>query len=108
MATWTVETLNRTVDREIASLPSDVRAKVFNTVDLLEANGPHAVGMPRVRPLGNKLFEIRAKGRDTIGRAIYVAAHHRRLVILVAFVKKTQKTPARFIKLAQQRTKEIE
>jgi phage-related protein len=63
--------------------------------------------MPHVRPLGEKLWEMRLAGVAGIGRAIYTAASGRRLVILHAFVKKTQKTPQRAIELAHKRLREI-
>ena len=42
-----------------------------------------------------------------IGRAIYTAASGRRLIVLHAFVKKTQKTPQRAIDAARRRMREI-
>lgn len=47
------------------------------------------------------------KGRDGISRALYVTAKGRRVVVVRVFVKKTQKTPRREIKLALQRAKEV-
>ena len=47
------------------------------------------------------------KGRDGISRAIYVTASGKRVVIVRAFIKKSQKTPQREIKLALQRAKEL-
>ena len=46
-------------------------------------------------------------GRDGVARAIYVLAHERRIVILHAFVKKTQRTPPGAIRLAAERAREI-
>ena len=46
---------------------------------------------------------MRLGGRDGIGRAIYAATAGRRLVVLHAFVKKTQKTRRREIDLALKR-----
>ena len=46
-------------------------------------------------------------GRDGISRAIYVTASERRVVILRAFVKKTQQTPKRELDIARQRAKEV-
>jgi hypothetical protein len=40
------------------------------------------------------LWELRLTGRDGIARALYVTAIGRRVVVVRAFVKKTQKTPA--------------
>ena len=48
---------------------------------------------------------MRLTGKSGIGRAIYVAAAGRRLVILHAFVKKTEKTPKRVIDTALARLK---
>lgn len=64
--------------------------------------------MPHVRPLGNKLYEMRMRGRDGIARAIYIAASGGRLVVVRAFIKKSRKTPQREIELALERAREIE
>ena len=54
-----------------------------------------------------KLWELRLTGRDGIARALYVTAIGRRMVVVRAFVKKTQKTPRSEIELALQRAKEV-
>jgi len=51
---------------------------------------------------------MRLKGRSGISRALYVTALGQRVVIVRAFVKKTQKTPRREIDLALSRTKSIQ
>jgi phage-related protein len=50
---------------------------------------------------------LRLTGRDGIARALYVTAIGRTVVVLRAFVKKTQKTPRVEIELALRRAKEI-
>ncbi len=55
-----------------------------------------------------RLRLLRVTGRDGISRAIYVTASGRRVVILRAFVKKTQKTPPRELEIARQRAKEVQ
>jgi phage-related protein len=50
---------------------------------------------------------MRLKGRDGISRALYVTATVLRVVVVRAFVKKTQKTPHREIELALVRAGEI-
>lgn len=62
-----------------------------------------SVGMPYVRPIEAKLWEMRLKGKDGIARAIYFAASGRRIVVLTAFVKKTETTPRRIINVALRR-----
>ena len=104
---WTVETLNEAVDRELAALPADQRARFLRIAELIEARGLEQVGEPHVKHLQGALWEIRMKGRDGISRALYVTASGRRVVVVRVFVKKTQKTPQREITLALSRAKEI-
>jgi phage-related protein len=51
---------------------------------------------------------MRMKGRDGIARAVYVTASGQRVVVVSAFIKKTQKTPGREINLAMKRAKEVQ
>lgn len=104
---WRVETLNATVDAEIAALPPDMQASFLRLAERIEAVGLERVGEPHVKHLRGKLWEMRFRGRDGIGRTIYVAASGRRVVVLLAFMKKTLKTPRRFLDLAEERAKEI-
>ena len=107
MAEWTVEVLNDVVKAELLALPKDMQARFLRISELLQSFGPQRVGLPHVRPLGEKLWEMRLSGKEGIGRAIYSAAAGRRLVVLHAFVKKTQKTPRPAIDLALKRLKEL-
>jgi phage-related protein len=61
---------------------------------------------PYVKHLQGKLWEMRLKGRDGIARAIYIATHGQRLLVLHAFVKKTQKTPRSALEMAMKRARE--
>ena len=62
--------------------------------------------MPHTRSLGDKLWEIRASGKDGISRGIYVAVKDKRVIVLRVFIKKTQKTPKNELDIAKQRAKE--
>ncbi len=104
---WRVETLGPKVDAELGALPADMRAKFIHVAELLEMFGPFQVREPYIKPLGNKLFEIRMKGKDGIARAIYIAATGQRLVVLHAFLKKTAKTPRSAMRTALERAKEV-
>lgn len=105
---WTVETLNATVDAEIEALPKDLRARLSQIAALIEAVGFENLPAHYVKHLEGKLWELRLKGRSGIGRAIYVTLTGKRLIVLTAFVKKTQKTPIRELATARQRAKELE
>ena len=104
---WTVETLNETVDAELAELPADMRARLVRISELIESVGLPNAKEPHVRHIRGQLWEIRLKGKAGIARALYVTAKEQRVVILRAFIKKTEKTPTGEIILALQRAKEV-
>jgi phage-related protein len=104
---WTVETLNAAVDAEIAALPADMQARYLRFVDAIEQAGFNGLPREAVKHLEDKLWELRITGRDGISRAIYVTASGRRVVVVRVFIKKTQRTPERELKIARQRAKEI-
>jgi phage-related protein len=105
---WAVEPLNAVVEAELLALPEDIQARYLWISQLLEAHGPHHVGMPHVRHLEGRLWEMRLSGRAGIARAIYMHARGQRLVVLHAFVKKSQKTPPRAIQLARARARQLD
>ena len=104
---WTVETLNTTVDKELAALPVDMRARFVRICELIEAVGLERVGVPYIRHLTGRLWEMRMRGRGGISRALYVTVQRKRVVVVRAFIKKTRKTPRQEIDLALKRAKEV-
>lgn len=105
MDAWTVA-LHPLAEPELQALPADMQARFLRVAELLEEFGPQHVGLPHVRPLERKLWEMRMQGRDGIARAVYAAIQGRRLLVLHVFVKKTQTTPRKAIETALQRLKE--
>ena len=104
---WTVETLNETVDAELAELPLDMRARLVRIAQLIESVGLPNLKEPHVRHLRGQLWEIRLKGKAGIARALYITSREQRVVIVRAFIKKTEKTPTNEIDLGLQRAKEV-
>ena len=104
---WRVEVLDRPVERELDALAADVRQRFLRIVELIQKHGLAAMHEPHVKHLEGKLWEMRMKGKDGLARAIYVTATGERLVVVHAFVKKTQKTPARALATARARSKEV-
>jgi phage-related protein len=92
---------------EVESWPVDVLADYARLVELLVVYGP-SLRLPHSRALGEGLFELRPRGRSGIGRAFYCFRVARRVVVLHAFVKKSQQTPERELKLARKRMKELQ
>ena len=63
-------------------------------MSLIREHGLERTGMPYVRHIQGKLWELRGRGKDGIGRSLYVTGSGREVVIVRSFVKKdTQDTP---------------
>lgn len=105
---WQVEFLNEAAEAEVDALPVDIRARFARVKELIESHGLVRVGEPHVKHLEAKLWEVRMKGKDGIARSLYVTAKGKRVIVLRSFIKKTQKTPRREIKLALDRAKELQ
>lgn len=76
----------------LLSLDKKMRAKLLFTIDLLADNGPE-LREPYSKPLGNGIFEVRAKVGSDISRVLYFFVIGRRIILTNGFIKKTQKTP---------------
>lgn len=85
-----------------------MRARFTRIRELIEVHGLEKIREPHVKHLEGPLWEMRMIGKDGISRAIYVTAKGKRVVVVRAFIKKTQKTPRSEIKLALDRAKEVQ
>ena len=101
-----IEYFHERVRDEVESWPVDVLADYARIVGLLGAHGPN-LKLPYSRAIGGGLFELRPRGRSGIGRAFYCFHLGRRVVILHAFIKKSQQTPDRELRRARSRLKEL-
>jgi phage-related protein len=106
MSGWTVKA-HPLAEVELKALPADMRARFLHIAELLEIFGPQKVGMPHIRPLESKLWEMRMRGKDGIARAVYAAIHDRTLLVLHVFTKKTQTTPRSAIETARKRLEAV-
>jgi phage-related protein len=104
--TYSVEYFNERVLAEIEGWPVGVLADYARLVELLMEFGPD-LRMPHSRSLGGGLVEPRPHGREGIGRALYCYLVGERVVVLHAFVKKTEATPEKDLRLARCRVKEV-
>jgi phage-related protein len=102
-----IEYFHERVLAEVESWPVDVLADYARLLELLAEHGP-SLRLPHSRAFGDGLFELRPRGRSGIGRAFYCFMLGRRVVVLHAFIKKSQETPDRDLKLARRRRKELQ
>jgi len=76
-------------------------------VELLAQHGP-SLRLPHSKAFGDGLFELRPRGRSGIGRVFYCFLLGKRIIVVHAFIKKTQETPDKELKLARKRVKELQ
>ena len=105
--TWTVSFYSESVEHETLALPPGVLASFLRIAELIEEFGPNP-GRPHTAPLGDGLFEIRAKGREGIARSIFCTLKGQEIVVLITAVKKSNKLPKRVMSTARRRMKEIQ
>ena len=102
-----IEYFHDRVLAEIESWPVDVVADYARLAELLSEYGP-SLRLPHSRAFGDGLFELRPRCRAGTGRAFYCCMVGKRIVVRHAFIKKTQQTPDRELKLARKRLKELQ
>lgn len=103
---WRITFYNQKVESETLNFPEGILANFLHIAEMIEEFGP-ALGLPYTKAVGGGLFEIRAKGREGIGRSFFCAVKGKEVIILHSFIKKSQKTPKKQLKLARQRLKEV-
>ena len=102
---WTVTFHSDAVESEIQAMPDGFLARLVRCAERMEIYGPD-LGMPHTRAMGDGLFELRLKAAEGIARVFYCTVVNRKIVFLHSFVKKTDKTPPRELRVARQRMKE--
>jgi len=104
---WEILYYSDEVQETIGAWPVGIRAYYARITERMSAFGPN-LGMPFTDSLGQGLFEIRARGKEGIGRAFFCTLVERKILILHAYIKKSQKTPARELEVARKRLAEIQ
>ncbi|MEY2624073.1 MAG: hypothetical protein RL727_1170 [Pseudomonadota bacterium] len=88
------------------NLPVTLQARFIGLTDRMMEHGPN-LGLPHTDAFGGGLFELRLKGAEGIARVFFCLIVKQQIVMLHSFIKKTQKTPDKELKLAKQRMKEF-
>ncbi|MGD9475368.1 MAG: type II toxin-antitoxin system RelE/ParE family toxin [Eubacteriaceae bacterium] len=82
------------------TLDNKMLAKMLRTITILEKNGP-SLREPYSKPLGDGIFELRAKVGSDISRVLYFFFYNRQIVLTHGFIKKQNKTPKNEIEKAK-------
>jgi phage-related protein len=89
----------------LKALSDEDRKIIGEDIKFIEFGWP--VGMPLCRALGGGLWELRSQlTQGRISRVLF-CVHGGRMVLLHAFIKKTQKTPEADLNLASKRRKDL-
>ena len=89
---YEMEDGTRPAEEFILSQDKKMQAKLFMSLELLELKGPE-LREPYSKPLGDGIFEVRAKQGTDISRVLYFFVVGRKVILTNGFVKKTAKTP---------------
>ena len=103
---WQINYYNDKVEKAILKMPAGILARYLHLTDLMLEFGPN-LGMPHTRALKDKLFELRMKGKEGIGRVFFCTKTGKNIIILHSFVKKSQKTPEKELRIARKRLAEV-
>ena len=97
---------NASVQANIQDWPTQVFASFVRITEQMEVSGPD-LGLPYTKAMGGGLFEIRARGSEGTGRAFFCCVKEQKILVLHGFIKKTQTTPRRELRLAIKRMKDL-
>ena len=102
---WRTERGNEPVREWLRDLDKDDRRIVGADIKTVEYGWP--IGMPTCRPMGDGLHEGRPDlSKRRIARVLFCITADR-LVLLHAFIKKTQQTPNSEMKIAKDRKRKL-
>jgi phage-related protein len=104
---YSIEYYNRRVRDEIEDWPVGILADYARLIERLLEFGP-SIRMPHSRSMGRGLFELRPRGPEGVGRALYCYLNGQRVIILHGFVKKSERTPASDLEIARRRMEEVD
>lgn len=103
---WSIKYYNQSLENQILSLHEGLLARYLRLTDIMIEFGPN-LGMPHTKALGKGLFELRLKGKEGIARVFFCIKIKNTIVMLHSFIKKSQKTPKKELKIAKERMKEV-
>lgn len=104
---WEIDYYSDDVQKTIDDWPVGIRAYYARITERMLVFGPNP-GMPFTRSMGQGLFEIRARGKEGIGRAFFCVVVERKIIVLHAFIKKSQKTPRKELEIARHRLTQVQ
>ena len=87
---WQIIYYNLKLEKEILNLPDGLLARYLGLTDLLLEFGSN-LGLPRTRPMGKGLFELRVKSTEGIARVFFCTKVGKKIIMLHSFLLKSLK-----------------
>ena len=103
---YTILYYSKEIEDAILALPSHLKARYINLTMRMIEHGAN-LGEPHTKGFGDGLFELRLKSAEGIARVFYCTLIGRKIVMLHSFIKKSQRTPMRELRVAEIRMKDI-
>lgn len=92
------------VEKFINNLDKDLSSETVSLLRLLSGEGS-TIKMPYSKPLGNGLFELRGRSKSNV-RYFYIFKYGQAFVVH-GYIKKSQKTPLRELRIARSRVSSL-
>jgi phage-related protein len=103
---WQILYYNQKLADEILSLPEGLLARYLRLTDLMLEFGSN-LGLPHTKAIDNGIFELRVKSKEGIARVFFCTKVGKKIIMLHSYVKKSQKTPKKELKIAKSRMSEV-
>ena len=103
---YQIEYFNDDVQEQILGLPDTLAARYIVLTRRMVSLGAN-LGEPHTKAVVPNLFELRLKGAEGIDRVFYCTVVGKRIFMLHAYIKKSQKIPKNDLELAIRRMKEV-
>jgi phage-related protein len=104
---WRASSGKAPVEKYIDAIDNkEERAEILSLLKGIQENGTDAVGV-EFRQIEGKLWELKIRLRGHQHRIFYVVLKGNEMVLLHAYLKKTQKAPLKELQVAKQRMKTI-
>lgn len=103
---WQIKYYSTKLADEILELPEGLLARYLRLTDLMLEFGSN-LGLPHTKSIDSGLFELRVKSKEGIARVFFCTKVGKKIIMLHSFIKKSQKTPKKEIKIAKTRMSEV-
>ncbi len=103
---WQIKYYNQKLENEILCLPDGLLARYLRLTDLMLEFGSN-LGLPHTKTIANGLLELRVKSKEGIARVFFCTKVGKKIIMLHSFIKKSQKTQKKELKIATTRMNEV-